>query len=108
MQGKVIFYDKNKEVIEKLPITRLPIKEEVIIQKSIEFFNEPNPCIINRCLCINKIGFELLKQLESIDENENKITNILLTIDEIPLCLKEYLDLKSNMFNKDVFYIEIM
>ena len=29
-------------------LTDLPLKEEIILEKSEEFFNDPNPCFIHR------------------------------------------------------------
>ena len=41
-------------------LTDLPLKEEIILEKSEEFFNDPNPCFIHR----SAVRVRLLAELE--------------------------------------------
>lgn len=45
-------------------LTNLPIPEPIIIQKSIEFFNDPAPCMIHRSAVLNRLYTELLCTVE--------------------------------------------
>jgi hypothetical protein len=48
---------------EGLP-ANLPFPEEVILQKSIHFFNDPEPCYIHRSAVIMRLAAELQQALE--------------------------------------------
>lgn len=41
----------------------VPIKEEILLQKSLEFFNDPEPCHIHRSAVRTRLTAELLKEL---------------------------------------------
>lgn len=48
---------------EGLP-ANLPLPEEVIIQKSIHYFSDPEPCYIHRSAVIMRLAAELQQALE--------------------------------------------
>ena len=48
-------------------LTDLPLKEEIILEKSEEFFNDPNPCFIHR----SAVRVRLLAELEEAAGAEN-------------------------------------
>ncbi len=50
-------------LFEGLP-TNLPFPEEVIIQKSIHYFNDPHPCYIHRGAVIMRLAAEMQQALE--------------------------------------------
>lgn len=56
-------------------ITELPLKEDYIISKSIERFNESEPCIIYRTSIAKKFYIQLFDKLKYF--KENNITNII-------------------------------
>lgn len=41
----------------------VPLKEEIILQKSLEFFDDPEPCHIHRSAVRTRLIAELLKEL---------------------------------------------
>ena len=45
---KVIRVCLKGEEVYRGTMTDLPLKEEIILSKSDEFFNDPNPCFIHR------------------------------------------------------------
>lgn len=45
---QVSFFDNNDKLLFEGELDSIPIKEDVIIRKSIEFFNDHNPCYIHR------------------------------------------------------------
>lgn len=62
----ISFIDSNGNIVLNGKITSLPLKEEYIINKSVELFNDCEPCIIHRTFIMKKIFFE-------IDEYFNKL-----------------------------------
>jgi hypothetical protein len=56
-------------------ITELPLREDYIITKSIERFNESEPCIIYRTSIAKRFYLQLFEKLKYF--KENNITSIL-------------------------------
>lgn len=54
-----IFRDANEKILANYPPLQLPIKEDVIIKKSIEIFNDAEPCILHRTHIMKKIMIEI-------------------------------------------------
>lgn len=50
----------SQTVLYQDKLINLSIPEPVIIQKSIEFFNDPAPCMIHRSAVLNRLYTELL------------------------------------------------
>ena len=89
MKNKVII-KRNDDIIYDGSILDIPIKNEHIIQKSIEIFSDDDPCIIHKSFVIKKIT-DTLYQL--LIKNEKKIQcinhlNVLhfLNIDVLEEC----------------------
>ncbi|MCF7929988.1 MAG: hypothetical protein K9L02_00580 [Acholeplasmataceae bacterium] len=60
MKYKIIIKNsKNKVVFSGKPIA-LPIKEKAIIEKSIELFSDPEPCIIHQSYASQKLVDEFM------------------------------------------------
>ena len=53
------FMGDQGEMLVKKKLTALPLKEEFIIKKSIEFFNDPEPCMIHRSAVMKRIYMEI-------------------------------------------------
>ena len=47
----------------------IPLKDSVIIEKSIYFFNDPEPCYIHRGAVRVRLTHELLQELEKASSN---------------------------------------
>lgn len=54
MNEKIIIKDYDETVIYSGPILDMPIKEEYIIKKSIDIFDDEDPCIIHKSYAIKK------------------------------------------------------
>ena len=59
-------YSQNALVYEGL-LKDIPLKESVILEKSIQFFNDPEPCHIHRSAVRVRLTEELLRQLAVCD-----------------------------------------
>lgn len=57
---QVSVFSCNNELLFNGELHSLPIKESVIISKSIEFFNDSNPCYIHR----GAVTVRLLSEIE--------------------------------------------
>ncbi len=55
-------YSGNSLIYDGL-LKDVPLKEEVILQKSLEFFDDPEPCHIHRSAVRTRLTAELLKEL---------------------------------------------
>jgi hypothetical protein len=77
------FVDNADKVLLERKLISLPLNEAVVINKSIEFFNDPEPCMIHRSAVMKRLFVEIESYLEAMLQK-----NIV----EIDLfCLPEYL-----------------
>lgn len=54
----LVFLDGERNVLFEKKLTSLPVKEKCIVEKSIEFFHDPEPCIIHRTAVMKRIYAE--------------------------------------------------
>lgn len=93
-----IFKDINGNHLEYYSPLHLPIKENIIIKKSIELFDDDEPCIIHRTYVMKKLMLELDSIVENlIDKNSN-----LLKIDNG--IIWDYIDTSPNTAYIDIYY----
>lgn len=64
----ISFLDNSKNVIKSCKITSLPFAEVSIISKSIEFFNDPEPCFIHRSAVMKRMIIEMDDYFYSISK----------------------------------------
>ncbi len=55
----ISFLNGRKEVVKSFKLTSAPIGEQTIIARSIEFFNDPEPCFIHRSAVIKRLIAEM-------------------------------------------------
>jgi len=79
----------GEKSIDIYGVTDLPFKESVIIQKSVEFYNDPCPCYIHRGAVCNRLYCEINAAIENLPVD-------LLTGCDIPGIILEYLDLDAS------------
>jgi hypothetical protein len=89
MKGQVIFLGKEQREIKKVPINKLKYKEDKIKTKSIQIFNDDDPCIIHKTYCINALSLELLNKLEEMGEER---INRFYTEKTILEAIKDYIE----------------
>jgi len=80
-------------VILEKKVNYLPLKEELIIAQSIEFFNDPEPCMIHRTAVMKKIFVEFLEYFEELFSQSNA-SEIQI---ELPERLQQKLDIKKEI-----------
>lgn len=82
------FLGDNDEVLFENKITALPLKENFIIEKSIEFFNDPEPCMIHRSAVMKRIYMQMQDFfLKSLEEGKYK-----LAWEDLPYFMHDALD----------------
>lgn len=87
-----IFYNDDKSVLGSCQPEKLPIHKAAVIEKSIYFFHDPEPCFIRQNAAVIRILEEIIRYLQIRDEP--------ISIHTLPEAIRGYLDL-----GKEVFYI---
>jgi hypothetical protein len=71
-------------------VTTLPLKGEVIIAKSVEFYNDPEPCFIHRGAVCNRLYEEIIDALHATPASNNTVDS-----SGLPETLRAWLDIKE-------------
>lgn len=94
MRKKLIsFLNGNRNVILEKRLTSIPLKEEVIIAKSIEFFDDPEPCMIHRSAVMKRLYIEIDDFFNDALRQGKK----QLLWGDIPDFIKEYIDIRDTI-----------
>ncbi|QNU66648.1 hypothetical protein EHE19_017650 [Ruminiclostridium herbifermentans] len=56
---KITFLDTNGGIKLECKFNSLPLRDEKIIEKSVELFNDHEPCIIHKSFAMKKLLFEI-------------------------------------------------
>ena len=100
MRGVGKLYDCNQEFLKAIEITKLNIKEHLIVERSIKDFHDDSPCVIHRRACSIRILFELKELIENKHKDLiGKVVNVNDLYDDI----KKVLD-----FDKEIKYIQFL
>lgn len=76
MKMNIIVTNENKDIIFKGNPYNLPIHFDEIKKKSIELFNDDEPCIIHQSYSIQKLIDGFLEQFKGVDVHEMKFINM--------------------------------
>lgn len=85
MKRKIIVL-RNNEEIYKGKALNLPIKEEFIIKKSIELFDDEEPCIIHQSYIIKEyvnMFLDLFESEKEMNGNEQAVNLFFLDFEKI-------------------------
>lgn len=89
-QRKIIKIKKALKLLYEGEVSDLPLKDEKVISGSIEFFGDPEPCMIHRSAVMSRYYMQIDHWLDEINfDNKSDIE-----IDDLPVSLKELLDIK--------------
>jgi hypothetical protein len=94
MKGIVTFLDKGRVKIDERSIIELDFKEECIIEESIKLFRDSDPCIIHRTFCANKIGMDILDELNRQYQGQKEVC---FTAEELPDYIVDKINLPSTV-----------
>lgn len=61
---EIIIVNKENAIIFNDKLINLPLKEKVIIDKSILYYNDPAPCFIHRSSIVKKLLYRFQDYLE--------------------------------------------
>lgn len=90
---KITFIDMNGRTELQCKLNTLPLKEEKIIEKSMELFNDPEPCIIHKSYVIKKLLLEIDEYLsEVLPEGKGRIM-----YGSIPENIRELMSVNDNV-----------
>jgi len=71
------------------PTSGLPIRESVVLAKSTEFFDDPEPCMIHRSAVLVRLYCEFEHWLDELGAGPEYTAGM----SDLPGCLQAYLDL---------------
>lgn len=60
---RIVLLNQQGETVFCGPPRELPLDEKKILEKSLEWFGDPEPCIIHRTYVMNRMHEEILKGL---------------------------------------------
>ena len=76
MKLKIIITNQNKEIIFKGNPLNLPIRYLDIKKKSVELFDDEEPCIIHQSYAIQKLIDGFFNQFKGVEVNEIKFKDL--------------------------------
>jgi len=82
----MIIIERNGETLFKGKILTIPVKESAIVEKSVELFDDDEPCIIHQSFVIKHYADEMLslfEQNEIIHAEEHKEALSFLDFDSL-------------------------
>lgn len=60
---EIVCMDASGAVLGRCPLNALPLREDTVIRLSIEFFGDPEPCMIHRSAVMSRMYMELFDYL---------------------------------------------
>lgn len=93
----VTIIGSDDKVIMEKKVSQLPLKEELIISQSIEFFNDPEPCMIHRTAVMKKIYMEFFSYFEELFSRGKPVET------KLPESLTKKLDI-----NYEIKYVKVI
>lgn len=87
----ITFFGENGIPVYKGKLISLPFKDDVIIRKSIEFFNDDEPCIIHKSFVVRTI----VLNIEDYFNRMEQIGVCEMEWDELPDEIKSILEFKK-------------
>ncbi|MDO9628440.1 MAG: hypothetical protein Q7I99_00950 [Acholeplasmataceae bacterium] len=76
MKVKLIITNQNNDIVFQGNALNLPIRYRDIKQKSIELFDDEEPCIIHQSYAIQKLVDGFLKEFKGVDVSHMKFSEI--------------------------------
>lgn len=96
----ITFIDHTGKVILEQKLTSMSLQEEMLISKSVEFFNDPEPCMIHRSAVMKRMYMEINEYLsKSMLEGKKQFA-----WDQLPAFIKTYISAPSNTIRIKVNY----
>ena len=95
----IILEDHHGKELFRKKLTSLPLREKIVIGKSIEFYNDPEPCMIHRSAVMQRFYMQIDNVLDEL--LINGVDEVLW--ESIPERIKSYLD-----FNNNIHYVKII
>lgn len=87
----VNFSDVNGGTLLRCKLTSVPLREDVVLRLSVEFFADPEPCMIHRSAIMSRMYMEMLEYfLRDLDRGKS-----CHLISELPQRLASFIDLSG-------------
>ena len=92
MPRNIKIIDNDNCILYEGNLYRLPVAESIIIEKSIEYFNDSEPCFLHKSAVAKKIYYEI----EDFFQEKDNIGVREIKLDEFPLILQRLLEKVGN------------
>lgn len=87
------FVDSLGKTVLKTKLISLPIKENIILSKSMECFQDPEPCMIHRSAVVKTFYMELYEYITGVLDGNNISTQRI----QIPETLMAVIDIQPDI-----------
>lgn len=84
---KVKLIDDEDNIVYNGKLTGMPLREELILEKCIEYFNDKSPCYIHKSATMKRLFLQLEKYFEQDKKKNSWMFNELS--DEIKSIIKQ-------------------
>ncbi len=92
MPRNIKIIDTDNCILYEGNLYTLPVAESIIIEKSIEYFNDSEPCFLHKSAVAKKIYYEI----EDFFQEKDNIGVREIKLDEFPLILQRLLEKVGN------------
>jgi hypothetical protein len=90
---KIRFIDENGRTKLECKLNSLPLKDAKVIEKSIELFNDREPCIIHRSFAMKKLLLEIDDYLNELLPNGKG----QITLESIPKNIRDLICIDNDV-----------
>lgn len=90
MKNSIIFYFNNN-AIKYIQFNKLPYLKVKILEKSKEYFNDDDPCIIHSTYCLNMLAIELSNKIKDCESFG------IYSVSQLPPFILEYIKIENNV-----------
>lgn len=66
---QLTFYDCRQQIISTRKLTSVPLLDKAIRELSIEYYSDPEPCIIHRSAIMNRMFVELYEFFDHLRQS---------------------------------------
>ncbi len=85
----LLFLDQTGAILAEHSLTALPVREDALIRKSMEYFADPSPCMAHRFAVMNRLYAELTDFLRTRPDLESQA----IMWQEVPQAIRVWIDL---------------
>ena len=93
---RIVKISSNNDILFSGPVNELPILDKQVIAGSVEFYDDPEPCMIHRSAVISRYYIQIEQWLDSIYYE----SDCIIILDNIPDHIRVLLDFPVGIMNE--------